>query len=201
MPGFNPHPPETATNYVQALYGHPSPFPPSFDGNPWSYAFGLFGDVVAASLALTMLLVFVFERRRHRQIHIILGNHASQDVSVKPWSPLWLYRSGMMCFLSFVVMRTMPDAVWMLAWGEVNLQTIEFMLAADLIADGLSVVPLLFAAVFWAWGRQVITQKLSEGGQIRVTGAPPWDVIRKNLKIVVVVFIIAILVTIGKSSG
>lgn len=197
-PSASPH--MMGIDYVQAVYGQPSPFPPTFEGNPWSYGFGLFGDVVAAALALTMLLTFIFEKRRHRQIHIIL-NTVSHDAPITKWSPLWLYRSGMMCFLSFVVMRAVPEALWMLAWGEVSLPTIEFLLRFDLISDGVSIIPLAFATVFWAWGRQVIPQQLTTGLSRTSTGGPPWDAFIRNGRIVAIVIVIAILVTIGKANG
>lgn len=190
----------TGTEYVQSIYGTPSPFPPSFEGNPWSYAFGLFGDVVAPAVALSILLTFVFEKRRFAQIHRLLGNPLPQYPMI-PWTPLWLYRMGMMCFLTFVVMRAMPDALWMLAWGEVSLPTIEFMLRLDLVADGLSIIPLFLATCCWAWGRQVIPQKLAEGRTAVVSGHPPWQLILKNARIVAVVLVISLLVTIGKASG
>lgn len=189
-----------AVDYVKSLYGTPSPFPPSFDGNPLSYAFGLFGDIVAASLATAILLSFVFEKRRFRQVHKILGIVPAPTHAV-PWTPLWLYRTGMICFLSFVVMRALPDALWMLAWGEVEVETIELLLMIDLLADGFSIIPLFAASLAWAWGRQVIPQKLTEGRTAIVSGRPPWDVVLKNGRIVLVVIVISILVTIGKASG
>lgn len=188
-------------NPVLNLYGHPSPFPPSFDGNPWSYGFGLFGDVVAAALALTILLSFVFEQRRYRQVQKRLDNETVHVSPYQPWTAIWLWRTGQMCFLTFVVMRTLPDALWMLAWGEVSQTTIEFMLRLDLVADGLAIAPLIGASLCWAWGRQVIPQKLAQGRVALTGGHPPWDVVLKNGKIVVIVSVIAFLVTIGKASA
>jgi hypothetical protein len=193
--------PNPDLNLYSGHYGSPSPFPPSFEGNPYAYAFGLFGDVVAAALASAILLTFVFEQRRLRQIDVLLNNYVTQPAGIIPWTPLWLYRMGMMCFLSFVVMRCLPDALWMLAWGEVSRSTIEAMLKFDLIADGLSIIPLFAATVCWAWGRQVIPQKLTEGKMAVVGGHPPWLAILKNARIVGVVFVISLLVTIGKASG
>lgn len=188
-------------DYSLGHYG-PSPFPPSFEGNPYSFFFGLFGDVVASSIALAILLTFIFEKRRVKQVHRRLGTPERHDVSpYLPWTPLWLYRSGMMLFLLFVVMRALPDALWMLAWGEVEQETIETLLRVDLIFDGLAVIPLFLAACFWAWGRQVIPQKLVEGRMAIVSGHPPWQLILKNARIIAVVLVISLLVTIGKASG
>jgi hypothetical protein len=181
-------------------YSEPSPFPPSFDGSPLAYGFGLFGDVVATALALTLLLSYVFEERRHRTVNRMLGNPVGRP-KTRTWSPLFLYRASIMSLLTFVVLRALPDAVWMLAWGEVPESTIRALLVADLVCDGLALGPLFFAVLCWCWGRQVIPQMLVTELRQGVTGGPPWDVLWKNGRIVGVVLIIAIGVTIGKASG
>lgn len=188
------------TNYA-GVYGGISPFPPSFEGSPWAYAFGLFGDVLAAALALTILLSYLFENRRQDTIHRLLDNHAPRTPSIPRWSPLWLYLVGQKCFLTFVVMRTLPDALWMLAWGEVSRRTIEIMLRVDLYADGLAIIPLMLASLSWAYGRQVIPQRLTEGAYQVIHGKTPWDVVAKNARIVAAVFFIALLVALGKASA
>jgi hypothetical protein len=178
------------------IYGQPSPFPPSFEGNPWAYAFGLFGDVVAPALAMAVLLAYVFEARRNRQISEMLRNELNPLESRT--SALTIHRVGMMGFLTFVVMRTLPDALWMLAWGEVTETTIRALLALDLWSDGFAVWPLLLAIFCWAWGRQVIPQRLID---VPVSGHIPWDLLWKNGRIVFAVFVIAIGVTLGKASA
>jgi hypothetical protein len=185
-------------------YLAPSPFPPSFDGNPWAYGFGLFGDVVAAALSLCLLLTYVFEARRSRQIGRILPGSVFTGAPLPLWSPLFIFRATNICLLTFVVMRTLPDALWMLAWGEVSDGSIRFLLALDLWADGLALGPFLAATMFWAWGRQTIPQKLIAGPQAEgkpKRGKLPWDIIVRNGRIVLVVLIIAIGVTVGKASG
>jgi hypothetical protein len=101
-------------------------------------------------------------------------------------------------------MRCLPDALWMLAWGEVSDRTIRILLAVDLWSDGVALVPFLTATLFWAWGRQVIPQRLASGPAVppsdRVKRRLPWDVILKNARIVLIVLLIAIGVTIGKAS-
>lgn len=182
-------------------YAEPSPFPPSFDGNPWAYAFGLFGDVVAAALALTMLLAYVFEARRNREIHRRLKNPLPEVAPIPPWTPLYIYRVGNISMLAFIVLRALPDAVWMLAWGEVSEPVIRAMLATDLVLDGLAIGPLVMAAFCWAWGRQTIPQKLIHGADAAVQGRLPWKLIWRNGKIVLLVSLIAIGVTYGKASA
>jgi hypothetical protein len=181
-------------------YAHPSPFPPSFEGNPWAYCFGLFGDVIAASLALTMLIAVALENRRGREVSGLLNNPVELP-GIPRWSPLFLYRTGWSSMLLFVVMRTLPDAIWMLAWGEVGEQAIRVLLSIDLWADGLALAPLSLSVVCWAWGRQVIPQQLLNEEGSRPVRRPPWSTIWKNGRIVLVVLVIAIGVTIGKASA
>lgn len=181
-------------------YAELSPFPPIFHNQPWAYALGLFGDVVAASLSLTVLLGYIFESRRVREVYRRLGT-SDRSPAVPKWSPLYVYRSSKIAFLTFVVMRTGPDAVWMLAWGEVSRGAVEFIIGVDLWMDFFAIVPLCFAIFCWAWGRQVIPQKLSNGPDGKIEGRIPWGLIRRNAKIVFLVLLIAIGVTIGKASA
>lgn len=182
-------------------YGQPSPFPPSFEGNPLAYGFGLFGDVVASSLALTLLLTYLLEARRARHISVLVENYAKDDNPARAWTPLFLYRATVCSLLLFVVMRSLPDALWMLAWGEVSESTIRFLLALDLVSDGAAIFPLFFSVLCWCWGRQVIAQMLVVEVKSGITGGPPWDTIWKNGRIVLVVMLIAIGVTIGKAAA
>jgi hypothetical protein len=100
-----------------------------------------------------------------------------------------------------VVLRALPDAVWMLAWGEVSEPTIRHMLTVDLLMDGVAVVPLLAAVLCWCWGRQVIPHLLVEELRAGVIGGPPGDILWKNGRVVLVVLLIAIGVTIGKATA
>lgn len=181
-------------------YAEPSPFPPSFEGNPLAYGFGLFGDVVAAALALAMLLGILLEGRRNREISRLLRNPVDLP-PIGPWTPLFIYRASTVSMLVFIIMRALPDAVWMLAWGEVSETTIRVLLAVDLWCDGLALLPMFFSVVCWVWGRQVIPQRLIvETGSVSAH-RPDWGLIWKNGRIVLVVLLIAIGVTIGKASA
>lgn len=180
-------------------YGDPSPFPPSYENDPWSYGFGLAGDLIASALCLAMLLTYLFERRRMKRVSHRVG--IPPPLPIPRWSVFWVYRAFNVNVLLFIVMRALPDAVWMLLWGEVEIRTIEMMLLLDLYCDGLALVPLFFAILCWAWGRQSIPQSLlSERGGGRM--APPtWQMIGRNGMIVVLVLVISVGVTVGKVYG
>lgn len=195
------HPPLDENTAASLAYAGQSPFPPSFDGNPWAYAFGLFGDIVAAALALTMLLTLLLESRRNREVDRLVQNWLPSQPGVPAWSPLFLYRASTASVLLFIVMRAAPDALWMLAWGEVSEAAIRVMLAIDLWADGLALAPMFFAVTCWCLGRQVIPQKLLAGPAAQTAGRPDWQMLWKNGRIVLVVLVIAVGVTIGKASA
>lgn len=181
-------------------YSEPSPFPPSFDGNPFSYAFGLFGDVVIAALSTAIFLALVLEKRRL--------NYTLENIGVLPFFyrrsegfPLVeAHRLKIMSFWLFVALRSVPDALWMLAWGEVPENVIRILLATDLVFDGLAVFPCLVALLCWAWSRSVIEQQLSKA-PTGIQGVVPWDTVKQNGRIILLVFIVAIGVTIGKAAG
>jgi hypothetical protein len=183
------------------IYADPSPFPPIFADNPWAYGFGLFGTVVASALALTLLLSYLFEARRGAAVVRLTGSWATNYKPNVMWSPLFLYRGAIIGLLTFVVMRALPDAIWMLLWGEVSDGTIRFILAASLVMHGLATIPLIFAVLCSGMGRQVIPQLLVVEARAGVTGGPPWQHIKRKGRIVLIVLVIAIGVTIGKASA
>lgn len=183
-------------------YAEPSPFPPSFEGDPLAYLFGLFGDVVAAGLALAILFGMLFEGRRAKRALLEVSPRSAQFL-VQPtlarFTALEVWRAFVIGVLLFIVMRALPDALWMLLWGEVSERTIRFLLRVDLLLDGFALLPFFFAIICWAWGRQVIPQKLIDTSQVqmpRLTGAAIWQ----NTRIVVLVLLIAVGVTLGKAS-
>jgi hypothetical protein len=130
----------------------------------------------------------------------MLGNAVTQHPG-PPWSVFKIYRTGNIAMLTFVAMRALPDALWMLAWGEVSDQTIRFLIKLDLVADGFALIPFGVAVLCWAWGRQAIPQILSQITVAGVGGGPLREIIFRNGRIVLVVLLIAIGVTIGKASA
>jgi hypothetical protein len=180
-------------------YAEPSPFPPSFEGDPMSYLFGLFGDVVAAGLALAILLGMLFERRRKEQVARAVG---AERFMVQPglhrFTVLEVYRAFVIGILAFIVMRAAPDAAWMLLWGEVNEPTIRLLLRLDMLLDGFALVPFFFAIICWGWGRQTIPQRLLAESALQMPRLS-WGMVWQNTKIVVLVLFIAAGVTLGKA--
>lgn len=180
-------------------YADPSPFPPSFEGDPLSYLFGLFGDVVAAGLAMAILLGMLFERRRKEHVAKALGSQRFLiQRGLHRFTVLEVYRTFVISVLMFIVMRAAPDAVWMLLWGEVPEPTIRVLLKADLILDGVALLPFFLAIVCWGWSRQTIPQKLVDESQVQMPRLS-LGMVWQNTKIVALVLLIAAGVTLGKA--
>jgi hypothetical protein len=111
---------------------------------------------------------------------------------------LEVYRAFVIGVLAFIVMRALPDAVWMLLWGEVGEPTIRLLLRADLLLDGFALAPFFFAIVCWGWSRQTIPQKLIDESAVQMPRLS-LRMVWQNTKIVALVLIIAAGVTVGKA--
>ncbi len=177
---------------------HLSDFPPSFDGNPWSYGFALFSLTLICSLATAMLLQFVFEWRAGREVQKIAANRVSEPLH---WaSPLTVHRLIIAGFLLTILLGALPDVLVLYSWGEASRGTMETLFMIDRIGDGLTVAPFVTAAILSAWGLQVLPQQLVR--ETRVLLQPPrWETVKPSLKIAAMVLIISIGVTVAKAGA
>lgn len=171
-------------------------YPPSFDGNPWSYGFALFSLTLICAFAIAMFLQFLFEGRARRAAMKAFGQTPQPPL---PWaSPLTIHRSIVMCFLATILLGAFPDVLLLFAWGEAQAPTLDFLFLLDRICDGLTFAPFTAAIALSAWGAQVVPQQLIRDTPVTV-GAFKWRTIKDQTKIVVMVLIIALGVTIAKA--
>ena len=145
------------------------------------------------------MLRMLLEPRRQRTISRLVGNLLPRP-TWQDWRAIDAWRTFVICMMSFITMRTMPDALWTLLWGEVSESTIRLLLRVDLFMDGFSLIPFLMALTCLSWGYQVIPQLLSAD---RGAGMPKLtaSLIIQNAKIILIVLLIAIGVTVGKASA
>ncbi len=171
-------------------------FPPSFNGNPWSYGFALFSLTLICAFASAMLLHFIFEARAKRAA---LELFDMDPVNPVPWSsPLTIHRMIVTGFLLTVLFGAFPDVLVMFWWGEASDSTMNMLFLIDRIGDGLTFAPFSMAVAMSAWGSQVLPQQL-----IRVPARvrrPTLRTISDELKIAGLVLIIAIGVTLAKAN-
>lgn len=181
------------------MRGVVSPFPPSFDGNPYSYAAALFATTLIVALCLAQLLAYLFEARRNRAIDRMLNNPVAQS-PLPAVSVVNVHRAIVSCFLAALILRAGPDALVMYAWGEGSVETMTILFALDRYLDTLALLPVLLALAMLAWAAQAIPQQLIRNAHVALA-RPRWSTFAEKLKIVSLVLLIAVGVTIGKASG
>lgn len=178
-----------------------SPFPPSFADGPISYAVALFGDVLASALALTVLIHYVVEPARLCRAERAASHGQTFRRSGHGWLTLLGAHNHMMIgFMLSIVLRAMPDAAWMLAWGEATAATMRLLFTVDYVCDGLALVPFTVGVLLWAWSRNSISQQLRKADDYPL-GVSVLPSLISTLKIGAIVVLIAAGVTIGKAGA
>lgn len=173
-----------------------SPYPPSFDGNPWSYGFALFSLTLMCALSLAILMRFLFETRANAAAWRMSAVPTPRPV---PWSnPLTVYRCIMACLLATILLGATPDVMVLFAWGEASNQTMDTLFLIDRIGDGLTIIPFFAAAVLSEWGHQVVPQQLLRDTKVLIQ-RPKWRTVKNELKIAGMTLVIAIGVTVAKA--
>ena len=173
-------------------------FPPSFDGNPWSYGFALFSLTLICALSFAMLLQFVFEWNAKREAQKIAANEITRPVPFA--TPLTVHRLIMTGFLLTILCGALPDVLVLFAWGEASAETMNRLFMIDRIGDGITIVPFATAAVLSAWGLQVLPQQLVRETRVLLQ-RPRWDTVKAQVKIAATVLVIAIGVTLAKAGA
>jgi hypothetical protein len=177
-----------------------SPFPPSFDGNPWTYAFALFSLTLVSALSLAQLLEYAFEEQRKREIDRLVHNQvAAAPIPSEPINTLTAFRRIVISFLLMAFLGATPDVLILLAWGETSIGWMERLYLLDRVCDGLVMFPFMTAMWLLARTRQAMPQQLAKAALIPL-GPFHWGMLRQRLRIVVLVLFIAAGVTLGKAS-
>lgn len=174
-----------------------SAYPPSFEGNPLTYGFALFSLTLICAFSVAMLMQFVFEARARRAVQEI-NELLPYDEPLSWSSPLTIHRCIVSCFLFTILFGAFPDVILLFAWGEATRDTMDTLFLIDRIGDGLVFLPFSAAVALSAWGRQVIPQQLIRNPHIAVR-RPNWRTIKDQVKIAVMVLIIATGVTLAKA--
>jgi sterol desaturase/sphingolipid hydroxylase (fatty acid hydroxylase superfamily) len=175
-----------------------SRFPPSFEGNPWTYGFSLFALTLVAAISLALLAAMLLERRHQRHINSEIGNPVK--VPRVPFvTSLSLYRFKLGCLLSTIILLTLPRAVVMLAWGEASDRTMTCAFWLNRISDGLALMPFLAFIASHLFSGGAVAHRLGLDPE-PVVLKPRWARIRDKVKIAVLAFLISVGVTLYKAS-
>lgn len=173
-----------------------SAYPPSFEGNPWSYGFALFSLTLICAFASAMLLQFLFESRARRAALKLFRQPPPPRVPLA--NPLTIHQIIVSCYLITILVGALPDVLVLFAWGEASNRTMDVLFLIDRIGDGLTFAPFTAAVALSAWGSQVVPQQLIRDTPMTVR-KPTWRTVKDQAKITAMVLIIAIGVTIAKA--
>lgn len=122
-----------------------SPFPASFDGSSNLFAFVLFAMIVASTLALTLALVQVKQLWADRRYG---------------YDPSWALNSLVLACCTAVLMRCIPDAIYMISFGDAAPATIQRILTVKRFMDFLFLAPLFYWMAIFRMYRADIILKL-----------------------------------------
>lgn len=103
-----------------------SPYPPSFQGSGWLYAFAVF----------SMLLISVVG-----MVTIVVAGKNSSDQ--KAWSTgRWTHLAFMLAATGATI-RCATEAAYKMAWGETSTRILELLLTIKNIRDAMVFIPVL----------------------------------------------------------
>jgi len=175
-----------------------STFTLTADMSAFAYGFALFTDLLVAALSAAHLMLLLLDARRKRRAMCIFG-----EVVAGPPPPLFslpnIFRGIVIGFLLTILLRTIPDVLWMLgANGTTN--GVRWLIAAETICDTLALFPFIISLGLVVWSGQVIPQKLMEAASIKLA-RPQLEDARPFLWPSVIVLMIAVGVTVGKAHG
>jgi hypothetical protein len=114
-----------------------SPFPASFDGSSPLFAFVLFAMIVASCLAITLSIIQVKQLYADR----FYG-----------YDPSWAINSAVLSFCIGLLMLCVPDACYMISFGDAAPATLQTILMTKRFMDVLFLGPIIYSmAVFTMW--------------------------------------------------
>lgn len=171
-------------------------FPPAYDASPWTYGLALFGLLSISCLFMAVLSDFWLTHRKADKQGLWWLNPD------RPHAPLLAYRGQIIAAALMAVLGTLPDALYLLSWGEAPTSTSMFLLRLDRTCDFLSALPGAYAAISFLANRQSLEHRLEFGGGSLMPG--PVSLLHKveakrYTKVVALAFIIAAGVTAGKA--
>lgn len=175
-----------------------SPFPPSFEDNPWSYGAALFAFTLISALSLAKILTIANDATRLRKAAELVGAHRF-NVPDKPiWSPLTLYRAEVLGFCVALFSTTVGDVFILLAWHGASATTMLWLFAIDWGLDAFAVLPFMVAFAAGVWSSQTVPHSLEYPEPLPVS-LPKWPQLKRQAKIVAATLFIAAGVTLAKA--
>lgn len=159
-----------------------APIPPGFQGDESVFAFALFGLIMLSTLSVRRMILLV---------------HAMRVEPEPTGSPLTYYRLQQFCFAVTILLGTLPDALILLAWGEMPVEHLRVLMLVDRFADGLTLAPF-FISDFLTERNSANLLRLSHVPGLHLTLASDRGNVRSGLATTALIAVIALGVTVGK---
>lgn len=160
----------------------PTNFPPSFAGDPLTFAYALFSLTAIASFSLATMLSIMADAR-------VMG--------WRPREPLGIMRIGLLSLLGTIFLGSIGDVAFLYAWGEASPRTLLYINQFDRVCDTLCFPTFAVFGFMLTRGRPAIIFQLTKT-PLPVDMLPTWPMIRRQIAAVSLILFISVLVTIGK---
>ena len=162
------------------------PYPDSFGGNPYLYA-GALGAITAAGI-MSLMVAGWQARDVWRDRYILYPTHS-----------LMILRLICMLMATASFLRALPEAVYLFYWNDVSEATMYSILAAKRWSDIVALIPALMSTTLLVCTYPSIAHTLRQQQQFTF-GSPltSWPRLARPFIALVLVFIIAGLVSVGK---
>lgn len=174
---------------VAALSTTISPYPPSFDGNPW-----LYGSALASLITIGIINAI---NLRWMVVDLYADRYRSHPLSV-----LFLFRT-MIGLLSLVgVVRCFPEVVYLTCYGEVTGYWMGVILTVKRVADTIS----LPGVILWTgilnvtYSRMVLALTTVEQRAVQIDPWQQWHRLGKPLAILGMILLCASLIAVAKGA-
>lgn len=154
-------------NIAVAFFENGSPFPASFQGDRWAYAFSVFGLFATALLAMEWLWRILW---------------AFREEGMPFKHPLTLSRVVIALLLIGMLIRITPDVLLVMLWPEISPHTRAAIAFYDRVFDGLAIVPVTMAWYVGIMGAGLIEWQLARL-PIREDMWPTRDKVKRSIQI------------------
>lgn len=180
----------------------PARFPPSFEDSPIAYAFALFSLALITAISLAVVINYVLEERRARELErrvgklprTLLGSRYAEITLLR------LHRLIASGFLLTIIFGALPDVLVLLAWGEASDTTMWALFQLDRFFDGMTLLPFLASIWIGAQASQAVDHRLAlDPAPMRLNFS--WGLIKDKIKIGGLVLCIAVGVTLYKAGS
>ena len=165
----------------------------------FAYGFALFTDLLVASLSAAHLMMLLLDARRKRRALCMLGE-VRAGPQLPPFSLPNIFHGIVIGLLLSILLRTVPDVLWLLAEDRPTKETIRLLSATESVCNTAALFPFVISLALLVWSGQVIPQQLMQAATIKLA-RPQLEDARPFVWPALIVLAIAAGVAIAKAHG